>query len=108
MVMAGQFERFVDPLVVMLSIPVAVVGVVNLKRREEGLDVEPRSDQAGGSRLRPILMTTSTTVLRLLPLALGWGAGARLQSALARTVIGGPQLQEVTRAQQLAGLFFCP
>jgi len=40
-------------------------------------------------RLRPILMTTLTTVLGLLPLALGLGVGANLQAALARVVIGG-------------------
>jgi HAE1 family hydrophobic/amphiphilic exporter-1 len=34
-------------------------------------------------------MTTSTTVLGLLPLALGWGEGAGLQAALARVVVGG-------------------
>lgn len=45
--------------------------------------------EAGRSRLRPIMMTTLTTVLGLLPLALGLGEGAELRTPLAITVIGG-------------------
>ncbi len=125
MVMAGQFERFLDPLVVMASVPLAAIGVVpvmlltgttvnvqsvmgivmlvgivvnnaivlvdyiNLKRREDGLDVRAAAIVAGRTRLRPILMTTATTVLGLLPLAVGWGEGAGLQASLARVVVGG-------------------
>jgi HAE1 family hydrophobic/amphiphilic exporter-1 len=44
---------------------------------------------AGTRRLRPILMTTGTTVLGLLPMALGLGEGAELRAPLAITVIGG-------------------
>ena len=45
--------------------------------------------RAAALRLRPILMTTATTVVALIPLALGTGEAARLRSALALTVIGG-------------------
>jgi len=45
--------------------------------------------EAGRRRLRPILMTTLTTVLALVPLALGLGEGADAQAPLARTVVGG-------------------
>ena len=125
MLMAAQFERFVDPLIVMLSVPVALVGVVptllvtgttvniqslmglmmligivvnnaivlvdaiNLLRREYRMGTAEAVIEAGRLRLRPILMTTGTTVLGLLPLALGLGAGAEIQAPLARVVIGG-------------------
>jgi HAE1 family hydrophobic/amphiphilic exporter-1 len=45
--------------------------------------------ESGRRRLRPILMTTLTTVLALLPLAFGIGEGAEAQAPLARTVVGG-------------------
>ncbi|WP_263820269.1 efflux RND transporter permease subunit [Salinibacter sp.] len=125
MVMAGQFERFLDPFVVMFSVPLVLIGVlptlvltgttvniqsvmglvmligivvnnaivlvdyINLMRREHGMDLLPAVAEAGRLRLRPILMTTLTTVLGLVPLALGIGAGAEIQAALARVVIGG-------------------
>jgi HAE1 family hydrophobic/amphiphilic exporter-1 len=125
MVMAGQFERFLDPLIVMFSVPLVLIGVVptllltgttvniqsvmglvmligivvnnaivlvdyiNLMRRERGMDLYDAVAEAGRLRLRPILMTTLTTVLGLVPLALGIGAGAEIQAALARVVIGG-------------------
>ncbi|RKY92669.1 hypothetical protein DRQ15_01695 [candidate division KSB1 bacterium] len=44
---------------------------------------------AGRKRLRPILMTTVTTVLGLLPMAIGFGIGAELQRALAVAIMGG-------------------
>ncbi|HHP7236920.1 efflux RND transporter permease subunit [Longibacter sp.] len=125
MVMAGQFERFLDPLIVMFSVPLVLIGVlptlvitnttvniqsvmglvmligivvnnaivlvdyINLMRRERGLGLIDAVAEAGRLRLRPILMTTLTTVLGLVPLALGIGSGAEIQAALARVVIGG-------------------
>ena len=125
MVMAGQFERFLDPLVVMFSVPLVLIGVlptlvftgttvniqsvmglvmligivvnnaivlvdyINLMRREHDMALKAAVAEAGRLRLRPILMTTLTTVLGLVPLALGIGAGAEIQAALARVVIGG-------------------
>jgi HAE1 family hydrophobic/amphiphilic exporter-1 len=124
MVLASQYESFGDPLVVMLSVPLAAVGVVltlflthttlNLQSaigcimlggivvnnaillvdqagrlRREGMTTDKALVEAGRRRLRPVLMTTLTTVLALLPLALGIGEGADAQAPLARAVVGG-------------------
>ena len=125
MVMAAQFERFIDPLIVMFSVPLALIGVVpallltgttlnlqsfmgmvmligivvnnaivlvdyiNLMRREQELPLYRAVIEAGKLRLRPIMMTTITTILAMLPLAFGTGAGGEIQASLARVVIGG-------------------
>lgn len=125
MVMAAQFERFLDPLIVMFAVPVAIVGIIptmlltgttfnmqsimgiimlvgivvnnaivlvdyiNLMRRDRNMGVLEAVIESGRLRLRPILMTTLTTVLGLLPLSFGWGAGGEIQASLARVVIGG-------------------
>ena len=138
MVMAAQFERFLDPFIVMFSVPLALIGVVptliitgttlnmqsfmgvimllgivvnnaivlvdyiNLLRREQKMPVLEAVAQAGRVRLRPILMTTLTTILALLPLAIGFGAGAEMQADLARVVIGG------LTASSLITLVFIP
>jgi multidrug efflux pump subunit AcrB len=57
--------------------------------RAEGLSQEESLIAAGRVRLRPILMTTLCTLVGLVPLALGLGAGAELQRPLALAVIGG-------------------
>lgn len=57
--------------------------------RREGASKLGALRQAGEVRLRPILMTTATTVLGLLPMALGLGEGSELRSPMALTVIGG-------------------
>ena len=67
---------------------IVLVDCIN-NRRRDGL---PRRDaivEAGRLRLRPILMTTATTVLGLLPMALGLGEGAELRTPLAIALIGG-------------------
>ncbi|ACY15065.1 efflux RND transporter permease subunit [Haliangium ochraceum] len=58
-----------------------------LKRR--GLDIDAAVIEGGSVRLRPILMTTATTTLGLVPMALGLGDGAELRTPLALTVISG-------------------
>jgi HAE1 family hydrophobic/amphiphilic exporter-1 len=55
----------------------------------EGRTVRDAVTEAGRRRLRPILMTTFTTILGLLPLAFGIGEGADAQAPLARAVVGG-------------------
>jgi HAE1 family hydrophobic/amphiphilic exporter-1 len=67
---------------------IVLIDAVN-QLRHEGWNRREALVQAGERRLRPILMTTSTTVLGLLPMALGLGEGAELRAPLAITVIGG-------------------
>jgi HAE1 family hydrophobic/amphiphilic exporter-1 len=67
---------------------IVLVDAVN-RRRREGQELDEALVGAGSERLRPILMTTATTVLALLPMALGLGAGDELRAPLAITVIGG-------------------
>jgi multidrug efflux pump subunit AcrB len=68
-------------------------GILLLDRAQhaeaEGASHEDAILQAGRVRLRPILMTTLTAILGLVPLALGLGAGAEMQQPLAIAVIGG-------------------
>ncbi len=67
---------------------IVLVDYVNQLRRR-GLDREEAIIQAGSVRLRPILMTTATTVLGLLPMALGVGDGAEIRTPMAIAVISG-------------------
>jgi hydrophobic/amphiphilic exporter-1 (mainly G- bacteria), HAE1 family len=57
--------------------------------RQQGLSKREALLKAGEVRLRPILMTTLTTVLGLIPMALGWGEGAEVRAPMAITVMGG-------------------
>ncbi len=57
--------------------------------REQGIDKLTAINQAANSRLRPIIMTTLTTALGLLPMAIGLGDGAELRAPMAITVISG-------------------
>ena len=68
---------------------IVLVDCVNHLRRDEGDDKLTAVVRAGQVRLRPILMTTSTTVLALLPIALGLGEGTEMRAPMAITVIGG-------------------
>ena len=68
---------------------IVLVDYTNLLRREHGLGLHRAVVTAGMRRMRPILMTTITTVLGLAPMALGLGEGSELQAPMARVVIGG-------------------
>jgi HAE1 family hydrophobic/amphiphilic exporter-1 len=124
MVLACQYESLRDPLVIMVSVPLAAVGVLvtlfittttlNVQSYigcimlggivvnnaillvdqagrlvEDGMRTRDALTEAGRRRLRPILMTTLTTIFGLLPLALGIGEGSDAQAPLARAVVGG-------------------
>jgi len=124
MIMAAEFESLWQPLLIMFTIPLSLIGVtfallitrtplsvvaylgiimlggiavnngivlidfVNTLRAE-GYTPYEAAIQASKTRLRPIMMTSLTTILGLLPLALGIGEGSELQAPLALTVMGG-------------------
>lgn len=123
-VMASQFESFRYPLLILMTIPLAVAGVfpgllgmgipisimvflgliilagivVNNsiilvdytgKLIQSGMALNESIIQAAETRFRPILMTSLTTILALLPMALGVGEGVELRRPMAVTVITG-------------------
>ncbi len=124
LVMASQFESLIHPLVILFTIPLALVGAVlalfitgttiNIvafigvimlagivvnnaivlvdlinQLRAQGRQKIDAIFEAGNARLRPILMTSLTTALGLLPMALGFGEGSEVRAPMAITVIGG-------------------
>ncbi len=124
MVLASQFNSFLQPLIIMLAQPLAIIGgvaalwatgqslniysmigltlliglvaknsilLVDLtnQRREQGLKVDAALRDACPIRMRPVLMTSATIILALLPAALGLGAGAETNQPLSIAVIGG-------------------
>lgn len=124
MVMVIQFERFIQPLIVMASVPFTLIGVVlsllifgstlnvisllgvialagivvnnaivlidytNLLRFQ-GDSLWDAVVKGASSRLKPILMTTLTTVLGILPIAFGAGEGGDLLKSLGQAIAGG-------------------
>jgi len=124
LVLAGQFESFRDPLVIMLTVPLALggallslwyfnqtinifsqIGMIMLiglvtkngilivefanQRKSAGLSVGDAIRSAAESRLRPILMTSFSTMLGILPVALGLGAGSTSRVSMGIAVVGG-------------------
>ena len=67
---------------------IVLVDYINTLRRG-GMEKLDAIVQAGSVRLRPILMTTLTTVLGLMPMAVGLGEGAEIRTPMALTVIAG-------------------
>jgi HAE1 family hydrophobic/amphiphilic exporter-1 len=61
----------------------------NLLRRRDAMELIPALRETGRRRLRPILMTSLTTILGLIPMSLGFGEGGESQAPLGRAVIGG-------------------
>jgi HAE1 family hydrophobic/amphiphilic exporter-1 len=124
MVLAAQFESIIQPLIIMLTIPMAGIGTVltfflldkNLNMmayigiimlggiavnnaillidrinqlRENGHSRKEAIILAGTQRIRPILMTSLTTILALIPLTIGIGESQSLRAPMALAVIGG-------------------
>ncbi|MFD1064469.1 efflux RND transporter permease subunit [Oceanobacillus locisalsi] len=80
---------------------IVLVDYINILRRR-GMDQMEAIIEAGRSRLRPILMTSLTTILAMIPLGLGIGEGAELQQPLAVTIIFGLTVSSIFT------LFFVP
>ncbi len=124
LVLAAQFESFRDPLIIMLTVPLAVAGAmislwyfnqsINIfsqigqimlvglvtkngilivefanQRKAQGYSVVEAVRSAAASRFRPILMTNLATVLGILPIALGIGAGSESRVSMGIAVVGG-------------------
>ncbi len=124
LVLASLFESYAQPLIIMLSVPLAVIGVVIAlyatgksvgmgvfvglmmlggivvnnaillidhanQLRKKKINYLKAIVMASRDRLRPILMTTITTLLGLLPMAISTEEGSNLWSPLAITVMGG-------------------
>jgi hydrophobic/amphiphilic exporter-1 (mainly G- bacteria), HAE1 family len=68
---------------------ILLVDHMNLLRRRDGLCLTEAIEEAGRRRLRPILMTATTTMLAMTPLALGVGEGSEAQAPMARAIVGG-------------------
>ena len=67
---------------------IVLISYINILRGR-GMGLVEAVMEGGRTRLRPILMTTLTTILAMLPLALGMGEGSELSAPIARSVIGG-------------------
>jgi CzcA family heavy metal efflux pump len=74
---------------IVVSNAIILVDYINRLRREEGAELKDAIIRAGRIRLRPILMTSLTTICGLIPMALGFGEGAEANASLAIAVIGG-------------------
>ena len=124
LILAAQFESFKDPLIIMLTVPLAIAGALifmyfnditmnifsqigiimliglvakngilivefaNLKQ-EAGEDKMEAIKDASLQRLRPILMTSASTILGLIPLAFASGEGCNQRIAMGTAVVGG-------------------
>ena len=124
LVLAAQFESFRDPLVIMLTVPLALggallslwyfgqtinifsqIGMIMLiglvtkngilivefanQRKASGMSANEAIRSAAVARLRPILMTSLSTILGILPVALGLGAGSASRVSMGIAVVGG-------------------
>ncbi|MBP7460006.1 MAG: efflux RND transporter permease subunit [Candidatus Delongbacteria bacterium] len=124
LIMAAQFESFRSPLIIMVTVPLALAGslfslwlfhqTLNIfseigqimliglvtkngilivefanQQREAGLGVREAVVHAAVSRFRPILMTSLSTILGTLPIALALGAGSESRISMGIAVVGG-------------------
>jgi CzcA family heavy metal efflux pump len=74
---------------IVVSNAIILIDYINRLRKEEGAELKDAIIRGGRIRLRPILMTTLTTICGLVPMALGLGEGAEANASLAIAVVGG-------------------
>jgi HAE1 family hydrophobic/amphiphilic exporter-1 len=74
---------------IVVSNAILLVDYTNVLRRRDNIPLREAVELAGRTRLRPIVMTSLTTMLGLVPMSFGIGEGAELQAPLGRVVIGG-------------------
>lgn len=124
LVLAAQFESFIDPFIILLTVPMSVagalislwyfnqtlnifsqIGIIMLigivtknailiiefanQKKSAGLSKLQAIEEAAISRLRPIMMTSFSTILGTLPIALALGAGSESRVSMGISVIGG-------------------
>jgi HAE1 family hydrophobic/amphiphilic exporter-1 len=80
---------------IVVSNAIILIDYINRLRKEEGVELRESVIRAGRIRLRPILMTSLTTICGLIPMALGLGEGAEANASLAISVIGGLSVSTV-------------
>ena len=85
----------------------AIVLLDRIHQLRQQLPLRDAVVRATGQRLRPILMTSLTTILALAPLALGYGAGAELRRPLAIAVIGGLTASTFLTLWIMPALYLC-
>ena len=91
---------------IVVSNAIILIDYINRLRKEEGAELQDAIIRAGRIRLRPILMTTLTTICGLIPMALGIGEGAEANASLAIAVIGGLSVSTVLTLVFVPTLYF--
>ena len=73
---------------------IVLIDYINLNK-ERGASIKRSVITGGKSRLRPVLMTTSTTILGMVPMAIGIGAGSEIWQPMGIAIIGGLTLSTI-------------
>ena len=94
LMMAGQTINMMSLIGVIMLMGVVTKNAILLvdyanQQRDEGMTIKSALVEAGALRLRPIMMTTLSTVLAMLPIAFGLGEGAELRQSMGVAMVGG-------------------
>ena len=83
---------------------IVLIDYINLNR-ERGMSIDKAVISAGKSRLRPILMTTATTVLGMIPMAIPRGAGSEMWQPMGIAIVGGLTLSTILTLVYVPSLY---